>query len=258
MLAVNQIYNMDVFDFLNHIDNNTIDLAVIDPPYNLKIADWDDFDSTKSFLDFTYKYIDNIIPKLKDTSGMYIFNTPLNMSYIIQYIIQKGMRYQNYIVWDKRDGQGSTKSRYINRHESILYCTVSDNYTFNVDAIRLQYTDDRFAKGKGIIKNGKRWYPNPKGKLCSDVWHISSERHNNKKKGKTTKQLHPSMKPIKMIERIILASSNQNDIVLDPFCGSGTVPLIAKKLNRRYIANDRDINYTKIATQRISGILDSF
>jgi site-specific DNA-methyltransferase (adenine-specific) len=80
-----------------------------------------------------------------------------------------------------------TKKKYVNAQEAILFFTKSDEYVFNVDDIRVPYDSTErieHAKRKGIIKNGKRWYPNPKGKLCTDVWHFSSERHKNKVNGK--------------------------------------------------------------------------
>ena len=87
MLKINQIYNLDCFDFLNKIDNASVDLAVIDPPYNMSKADWDTFASQKDFLDFTHKWIDALLPKLKQNGSLYIFNTPFNSAYILQYLV---------------------------------------------------------------------------------------------------------------------------------------------------------------------------
>jgi site-specific DNA-methyltransferase (adenine-specific) len=126
-----------------------------------------------------------------------------------------------------------------------------DKYTFNYDDVREPYeSHERMAtaKSKGILKNGKRWFPNENGRLCSDVWHFTSERHKNKINGKVVKMDHVTPKPKDMIERIILASSNVDDIIMDPFVGMGTTAIVAKKLNRNYIVNDFDennINITK-------------
>ena len=86
----NKIYEMDCFDFLSRIKNGTVNLAVIDPPYNMSKADWDTFESQEEFLKFTFKWIDSLIPKLKKNGSLYIFNTPYNSAFILKYLVKKG------------------------------------------------------------------------------------------------------------------------------------------------------------------------
>src|SRR3989338_8819053 len=109
MLKPNKIYNLDCFDFLDHVSDASVTLAIIDPPYNMGKADWDTFKSQNDFLNFTYKWIDALLPKLKDSGSLYVFNTPFNSAFILQYLINKKMIFQNWITWDKRDGLGSAK-----------------------------------------------------------------------------------------------------------------------------------------------------
>jgi site-specific DNA-methyltransferase (adenine-specific) len=99
------------------------------------------------------------------------------------------------------------------------------------------------AAKKGILKNGKRWFPNENGKLCNDVWEITSQRHKEKVNGKVQTLAHPTIKPYEMIERIVKASSNENDLVLDLFSGSGMTSVVSRDLNRRFIGCERDSNY---------------
>ena len=250
----NEIYCMDCFQFLDKIENDSIDLAVIDPPYNLKKAKWDSFESHEDFLEFTFKWIDKLVPKLKNTGSIYLFNTPFNSAYILQYLVSKGLKFRNWVVWDKRDGLATSKNKYTNGQETILFFTKSDKYTFNHDDIRVPYESrDRMqhAKTKGIVKNGKRWFPNPKGKLCGEIWHISSERHKNKLNGKTQKLPHLTPKPLDMIERIVKASSKKGDLVLDCFMGIGTAALACKNLERQFIGCDNDEKYVDIANNRL-------
>ena len=257
MLELNKIYNMDCFKFLEKIDNKIIDLAIIDPPYNMNKDGWDKFASQEAFFNFTYKWIDAVIPKLKDTGSLYVFNTPFNSAYILQYLIGKGLVFQNWITWDKRDGFSATKKRYINGQETILFFTKSKEHIFNADKIRVPYeSEDRIkhAKIKGILKNGERWYPNPKGRLCSEVWHITSERLKNKVNGKTPKLPHATTKPLELIERIINASSNRGDFVLDCFMGSGTTAIASKELGRNFIGCDSNKDYVDIARKRLHEI----
>lgn len=254
MLKTNKIYLMDCFDFLNKINNETISLAVIDPPYNLNKAQWDTFKSHDDFFDFTFRWIDDLIPKLTKNGSLYIFNTPYNSAFMLSYLINKGLIFQNWITWDKRDGMGGAKKKYSNGQETILFFSKNKNNIFNYNEIRLPYDSTEriaHAKIKGILKNGKRWFPNPKGKLCGEVWHITSERHKNKINGKTPKMPHITPKPLELVERIIKASSNEGDLVLDCFVGSGTTALVAKKLKRNFIGCDNNKNYVKLAKEKL-------
>jgi site-specific DNA-methyltransferase (adenine-specific) len=254
MLKINKIYNLDCFDFLDEINDKSIDLAIIDPPYNLKKATWDTFKNDDDFFNFTFRWIDKLIPKLKESGSLYIFNTPYNSAFILSYLVSKGLIFQNWITWDKRDGLGGAKRKYSNGQESILFFTKSNKHVFNYNSIRLPYESTEritHAKTKGILKNGKRWFPNPAGRLCGEVWHITSERHKNKINGKTPKMSHITPKPLELIERIIKASSNIGSLVLDCFVGSGTTAIIAKRLNRNFLCSDNNKNYVKLARKNL-------
>jgi len=250
----NKIYNLDCFDFLRKVTNNSVSLAVIDPPYNMKKADWDTFKSHKDFLKFTYKWIDALIPKLTSDGSLYIFNTPFNSAFILQYLVTKKMHYQNWLTWDKRDGLGNSKRKYSNGQETILFFTKSDKHIFNYNDIRVPYESTeriQHAIKKGILKNGKRWFPNPEGRFCGEVWHITSERHKRKVNGKVIKMGHLTPKPLDLIKRIVKASSREGDLVLDCFVGSGTTAVAAKKLNRNFICSDNNVKYVKLAQKNL-------
>ena len=253
-LDINRVYQMDCIDMLYSLDDNMIDLAVLDPPYNMHKADWDTFKSNNLFLEFTYKWIDALLPKIKDDGSLYIFNTPLNSSFILQHLLEKGMYFRNWITWDKRDGFSGGTRKYANTQETILFLTKSNKYVFNYDAIRVPYDSTKRIKAaakKGILKDGKRWFPNPKGKLCGEVWHIVSERHKNKINGKVQKQLHKTPKPVEMIERIIKASSMPGDLVFDCFVGTGTTAFVAKKLKRNFLCSDISQEYVNLTLERL-------
>lgn len=244
--SLNKIYIEDVFSFLESLPDSSIDLAIIDPPYNLKIATWDSFKSQKAFLEFSFKWIDLMLLKLKQSASFYIFNTPYNCALFLNFLQGKA-HFQNFICWYKKDGLSASKRRYNSNQESILFYTMSEkNYYFDCESIRVPYDSTQriaHAAKKGILKNGKRWFPNPQGKLCPDVWEIVSERHKNKVGGKVVKQNHPTPKPREMIERMIKASSKEGDIVLDLFAGSGTTSLVARDLKRRFIGCEENLEY---------------
>ena len=254
MIKQNEVLCMDCLTLLNAIDDNSIDLAVVDPPYNMKKAKWDTFNTTDDFLKFTYEWLDILLDKLKANGSLYLFNTPYNAAFILTHLVKKQMLFQNWITWDKRDGIGASTQKYIHGQETILFFTKGKGHTFNHDDIRLPYDRELLKRPKGILKNGKRWYPNPNGKLCSEVWHITSERHKNKVNGKTVKMGHITPKPLDMIERIIKASSNEGDLVLDCFAGSGTTAVAAKKLKRNFICGEINQDYVAISQQRLNEI----
>ncbi len=253
-LKVNEIHCLDCFELLNLVDDSVVDLAVVDPPYNLKKAEWDSFATEQDFFDFTFSWIDALLPKLHDDGSLYIFNTPYNSAFILQHLVARGMLFQNWITWDKRDGMGGARRRYSNGQETILFFTKNKHHTFNYDDIRVPYQSTNrinHAKTKGILKNGKRWFPNPNGRLCGEVWHYSSARHKNKLNGRVRSLGHATPKPLDMIERIIKASSNKGDLVLDCFAGTGTTAIAAKRLGRNFMCGDQSAEYVNMARERL-------
>lgn len=254
-LLQDNVYKMDVFDFLKSVEDNSIDLAVVDPPYNMKKGEWDNFKTDAQYFNFTFKWLDILLTKLKPTGSFYLFNNPYNSAIILNYLSDKQVCYKNWITWYKKDGFSATRKRYVNNQETILYYTMNDkDFVFNSEDIRMPYlSTDRIlaAQTKGILKNGKRWFPNANGKLCPDVWEITSQRHVDKIKGRITKQKHPTPKPVEMIERIIKASSNKGDMVLDLFSGTGTTSYVAKMLQRHFLACEKDTGYVEIIKERL-------
>ncbi len=249
-LSINRIFELDCFEFLAKVEDEIVDLAVIDPPYNLKKAAWDTFNSDAEFYEFTCSWIDALIPKLKPNGSLYVFNTPYNCAFILRHLVSRGLFFQNWITWDKRDGLGGARRRFSNGQETILFFSKGLRHTFNYDSVRVPYESTQriaHAKTKGILKNGKRWFPNPNGRLCGEVWHFSSARHKNKVNGKVQKMGHATPKPLDMIERIIRASSNPGDLVLDCFVGTGTTAVAAKRLERSFMCSDKSKEYVRIA-----------
>ena len=255
---VNKVHFSDYSRLLNKLPNNSIDLVCVDPPYNLKKADWDTFATDGEFLDFTFNWIRQVSPKIKPGGGFYIFNTPRNSAHILTYLESLGFIFQNWITWNKKDGFTSTKKKFLPEQETIIYVAKpGGDITFNADEIRVPYESTeriKAAKTKGILKNGKRWFPNEDGRLCPDVWQITSERHSNKENGKVKAAEHPTIKPITLMERIILASSNPGDTVLDIFAGSGSTLVAAKMHNRVFIGCDSSKEFVDLAKKRLKAV----
>lgn len=255
---IDNVHHVDHLVLIDKLPDNSVDLICVDPPYNMGKGDWDTFPSERAFLDFTKKWIKCADRKLKPGGSFYVFNTPRNSAKILAMLEDLGYEYRNWITWNKKDGFSATKSKFLPEQETIIFVTKpGSKHTFNADEVRVPYESEsriKAAKTTGILKNGKRWYPNENGRLCPDVWAIPSERLTNKKNGKTVAAGHPTIKPLALMERIILASSNPGDVVLDFFAGSGSTLVAAKKHNRRFIGCDQDSKYVALAKSRLSEV----
>ena len=182
---------------------------------------------------------------LKPTGSLYLHCDPTASHYlkIVLDSIFGFDHFLNEIVWHYTGG-GRSKSYFSKKHDILLWYRVGKRHTFNVDAIRQPYKETSGYAKSGIIgASGKRYQPNPLGTPVDDVWDIpiinplSHERLG-----------YPTQKPLILLERIILASSNEGDVILDPFCGCGTTIAAAQKLGRRWIGID--ITHLSIALQK--------
>lgn len=235
----NKFYEQDVLDFFKHIDYNTADLIIADPPYNMNKADWDRFACEGDFYAFSYEWIKETERVLKDGGSIYIFNTALHCAhFLVNCVNTRGLSFRNWIVWYKSNGQGGEKKKYTHRHETILYLTKGDNYTYNYNDIRVPYAPDSFRKvrQKNVKMEEAFFNLNKAGALCSEVWtegivHFKHE--------------HPTPKPFPIIERMIKASSNAGDMVIDPFAGSGVTAILCHQLGRQWMCNDKDISIAR-------------
>jgi site-specific DNA-methyltransferase (adenine-specific) len=255
MIKLNTIEVSDAISYLNKIENETIDLMVCDPPYGIAIDDWDVFQSEEEYFNFIYSWLEISLLKLKPTGSIYLFNNSYNSAMILSFLKDKNVHFQNWLTWYKKDGFTALTKKYNRVQETILFLTKDKKkYTFNYNEIRVPYESSeriKSAEKKGILKNGKRWFPNKDGKLCGDVWEFSSEKNRNRVNGKTVKQFHATPKPLEMIKRIIKASSNKGDVVLDLFMGSGTTALACKELNRNFLGCDINSEYVEYSMERL-------
>ena len=251
---VNKIALEDCVSFLEKLPLGVADMAVIDPPYNMGKGEWDTFPNAQAFFQFTERWIDAFLPKMKPGGSFYIFNSPLNSARILRMLEERGAVFLNWITWHKRDGISGGRRKYACNQETILFFSVGRGHVFNADDVREPYHSEdrmRHAARKGILKNGRRWFPNPGGRLCSDVWEFSSHRHKAKVNGKVVKPAHPTPKPEDMIERMVRASSVPGDLVLDLFSGTGTTAVICRKLGRNFIGCEINPEYRAIALERM-------
>ncbi len=252
---VNHVINGDFFDVVKKLPKNFIDLAIIDPPYNIyKNYHGHIFNEKKQdeYLEFTRKYLEFIIPLLKDNASVYIC-CDWKSSIIISSVISDYFNIQNRITWQREKGRGS-KYNYKNSMEDIWFLTRSNNYTFNVNDIK---TRKKVIAPYKVNGKPKDWVEGETGKyrdthpsnIFTDItipyWSMPENT------------AHPTQKPEKLMAKLILASSNEGDIIFDPFSGAGTTLVTAKKLNRKFLGIEKNELYCAWTNYRLK-LADEF
>ena len=239
----------DTFNVLNKISDNSIDLLIVDPPYNLN----KDFHGEKfkkspleDYQEYTEKWITAVKPKLKNTASIYVC-CDWQSAMVIANVLLKHFIVRNRITWGREKGRGA-QTNWKNSLEDIFYCTVSEDFTFNLDAVKQRKKVLAPYKEKGVPKD---WTETKDGKFrdtCpSNFWDDISIPYWSMAENTA----HPTQKPEKLIAKLVLASSNKGDLVLDPFMGSGTTSVVCKKLGRNYIGIEQNPLYCAWAEKRL-------
>jgi site-specific DNA-methyltransferase (adenine-specific) len=243
---LNKVFNQDILSGISRIEDNSIDLIISDPPYCLGKDYGNDSDKMEpeDYLEWSYKWIDAVIPKLKDTGSFYIFLTWRYAPEIFSYT-KKKLIMLNEIIWDRRVPSmgGSTRS-FTSVHDTIGFFAKTKQYYFDLDSIRIPYDKETKKARTRSIFMGKKWLEvgyNPK-----DLWSITRLH-----KQDPERQNHPTQKPLELIDRMVLASSPKNGIILDPFMGSGTTAISSIKNKRYYVGFELNPGYCKMIEQRI-------
>ncbi|MEN6577002.1 MAG: DNA methyltransferase [Phycisphaerales bacterium] len=238
----NQILCGDCVEILRSAEEPFADLVFADPPFNIgyKYDKYHDSRASGKYLAWTRDWIGECVRVLKPHGSIYIAigdEYAAHIKLILEDELNLTMR--NWIIWHYTFGQ-QTKAKFARAHAHILYFVKdAKNYTFNDEIVRV--LSDRQKK-----YNDKR--ANPAGKLPDDVW----DEHPRICGTFSERTGHPCQMPESLLARIIRASSNEGDWVLDPFCGSGTTATVAYKLNRAYTTTDLSETYVEAARQRIA------
>lgn len=233
---------IDAIEGMKNLPDNSVDLIVTDPPYNLSKNYGVTSDNMKfdSYLQFSEMWLSEAKRVLKPTGTIYLFMGMRYISYIYSILEKKlNLNFVSWITWYYTQGVGKTKG-YSPRHDDILMFSKSKNYTFNLDDIR-------------IPQKYYRSINNMRGANPGNVWQFS---HVHFCSG--NRQKHPTQKPEGLIERMVLASSNEGDIVLDPFIGSGTTARVCQQLKRNIIGFDNNPEYIEMSKSRLSQIFTGF
>jgi site-specific DNA-methyltransferase (adenine-specific) len=240
----------NLFSCIDHLPDQFIDLLIIDPPYNLTKQYGNNKFSKQSFVDYEV-WVDSWIVKikrcLKKSSSIYVC-CDWQSSKSIQTILEKHFIIRNRITWEREKGRGAN-ANWKNCSEDIWFCTVSNDYFFNVEAVKLKRKV--IAPYRNVLGKPKDWEETATGNYRlthpSNLWTDISIPFWSMPENTD----HPTQKPEKLIAKLILASSKPNDFVFDPFFGSGTTCVVAKKLNRRFSGVEQEPEYCQLAMKRL-------
>jgi len=254
-MKLNNIYQGDCIEIIkSNIDKKSINLVFADPPYNLSgnglkwegnktggdwymvNEEWDKM-TAPEYMQFTRKWIGACNEVLKDNGSIYISCTYHNIAEIIIVLKQLNLQINNVIVWRKTNAMPNmTRRLFTHSTEFIVWAIKGKNWVFNYKEMKVINPNKR--------KDGSQ-------KQMRDVWDMPLVQGKERLHGTDGRALHPTQKPEEMLKRIIMASSNVDDIVLDPFLGSGTTAVVAKKLGRKWIGIEKSKKYISAAQKRI-------
>ncbi len=252
-----KLFNIDALEFLKSLESESVDLIFADPPYNIKKAEWDTFSSQKEYVEWSLDWIRESNRVLKKTGNLYV----CGFSEIIADIkwaasdIFSGAK---WLVWFYRN-KANLGKEWGRSHESIIHFRKSKNFTFNIDEVRIPYNEHTLKYPKRTqaessqYNNGNdkkyTWQPHPKGAKPKDVLEIPTLSN-----GSWERMDHPTQKPVELVKKFILASTNEGDLVIDPFGGSGTTYAVAEAYNRNWMGTDISDEYCETIKKRVTDL----
>lgn len=252
------LYQGDSIIWLTSLDSSSVDLVFADPPYNIKKADWDTFDSQEEYIRWSIQWISQASRILKPTGSLYVCGFSEILA-DLKHPASKYFKHCRWLIWHYKN-KANLGNDWGRSHESIIHFRKSDLTHVNIDDIRTPYgahtlkypshpQAESSAYGNGASKQRENWTPHPKGAKPKDVIDIPTTCN-----GMGEKTPHPTQKPEELLRKFILASSNAGDLVADPFSGSGTTLVVAEQLNRRWIGCDLNAQYNEWAIERIKNV----
>jgi len=252
ILPLNTIHNQDCIEYMKTLPNECVNLIIADPPYYKIVKDdWDNqWKTEKDYLDWCDLWILECFRILKPTGSFYCYSSQ-QMATDIEIIVKKHFKFRRRLIWYRADNQKQRTTMYNESYEPITYSTKTDAFTFNNFNIQVP---SKYAgtKHKRYDKDNKPYWKevNPT-KQCGDVWEITKVKGGSKQDTK-----HKTQKPMDICNRIVKASSNEDDLIYIPFAGSGSEIISCIKNNRNYIATETDKRYIEeIINVRVNKII---
>lgn len=247
-LPLNKILKGDCIELMNSLPEKSVDMIFADPPYNMQLSGelrrpddsrvdavddhWDQFESFRAYDEFTYSWLKAAQRILKDDGTIWVIGSYHNIFRVGSTLQNLGYWVLNDVIWRKSNPMPNFRgTRFTNAHETLIWCSKDQNakgMTFNYDALKVMNDD---------IQMRSDWhFP-----ICSGGERLKIDGE----------KAHTTQKPEALLYRVLMAASNEGDVILDPFFGSGTTGAVAKRLGRNYIGLEREEKYIKVAQQRI-------
>lgn len=252
------LYQGDSLQWLTTLPDSCASMVFADPPYNIKKADWDNFESQEAYIEWSLQWITEASRILTPTGSLYI----CGFSEILADLKHPASRYfkaSRWLVWHYRN-KANLGNDWGRSHESILHFRKSKTQRLaDIDHIRIPYSNHTLkypshpqavtsAYGKGQEKRDN-WTPHPMGAKPKDVIEVPTTCN-----GMNEKTPHPTQKPEELVRKFVFAGSRPGDLVVDPFSGSGTTAVVATQLGRRWLACDLDPIYNSWAAERLARV----
>lgn len=250
-----RLFQGNSFDWLRSLAAESIDLIFADPPYNLKKANWDNFESQEEYIRWSLEWIEQASRILKPTGSLYICGFSEILA-DLKHPAAKLFTRCKWLVWHYKN-KANLGNDWGRSHESILHLR-KDGFTLNVDEARIPYGNHTLkypshpqaeTSQYGSGKDRDDWQPNPLGAKPKDVIEIPTTCN-----GMGEKTPHPTQKPEELLRRLVLAASKSGDLVIDPFSGSGTTITVAEQLGREWLGCDLSAEYNQWAISRVEGV----
>ena len=243
--------------WLEACEPQSVDLVVADPPYGLGKSRWDRFDDLESYLEWTRRWVAAAHAALQPEGTLYVMGFSETLAEI-KVAVSRSWHATRWLVWYYRN-KANLRDDWGRSHESILVLRKGKRFVFNTDAVRVPYnahtvryparTQAETSKFGGAKAKGRGWTPHPLGARPRDVLEVPVLANGTKEKTP-----HPTQKPVQLIRRLILASSNEGDLVVDPFAGSGTTAVVAEGHGRRWVSCERETDYLALAAERLADL----
>jgi len=243
----NRIIGGDAIEVMKQIPDGSIDMTFADPPFNLKKSYelYEDDKETQEYLTWCKEWLYQMVRITKPTGSIFVHNIPKWLTYLASYLNEMAF-FKHWIAWD---AMGAPLGKTIlPNHYGILWYVKSKDFKFY--DVRLPHRYCRECNALLKDYGGKKHLAHPLGTLVSDVWtDIYRIRHSKRR------DEHPCQLPVHLLERLILMVTDEGDIVLDPFVGTGTTAIAAKKLGRSYVGIDIDPGYLKMTEEKLEGLI---
>lgn len=245
---MNQIQQGDCIEELRKLPDGVAKLIIADPPYNIgpSFGIEREWDRSTEWLPWCEAWLKECLRVLADDGQIFVYGIHHYQCYIQVLLYDLGLHYRRQIIWNYENGWSRSRRTLATHYEPMLWFSKSEMFTYH--AVREPYKSTERLKHK-ITKNGKVWTPNPEGRMAGDVWKFPTLAG---RRFQSERVDHPTQKPMALTDRIIKHFSNEGDLVVVPFAGSGTECVSAAKNRRQYWGCEINAEYVQLARTRLA------